>query len=165
MANPIQTWNPFREMEHFRRDFDDLFDRFIGRRKRGAAEAALMEPAVESYIEGDKIVVRADLPGIDAKNVEITVTGDLLTIKGSREQKREEKERNFVVKEVSYGSFERSVTLPQGVKAEDIKASYKDGVLELTARRPRKWPRARSQSRSRRGRSRGTAPDSWWPVR
>jgi HSP20 family protein len=137
MANPTQTWNPFREMEHFRRDFDDLFDRFFGRGKRGGKEAALTEPAIESYIEGDKMVVRADLPGIDPKNVEITVTGDLLTIKGSREERREEKERNFVVKEVSYGSFERSITLPQGVKAEDIKASYKDGVLELTAPAPK----------------------------
>jgi HSP20 family protein len=133
MANPNQTWNPFREMEHFRRDFDDLFDRFFGRGKRGGKEAAMHEPAVESYIEGDKMVVRADLPGIDPRNVEITVTGDLLTIKGSREDRREEKERNFAVKEVSYGSFARSLTLPQGVKAEDIKASYKDGVLELTA--------------------------------
>ena len=82
-------------------------------------------------------MIRADLPGIDPQNVEISVTGDVLTIKGSREEKSEEKERNFVVKEVSYGSFERSITLPQGVKAEDIKAAYKDGVLELTAPAPK----------------------------
>ena len=63
MANPIKTWNPSREMEHFRRDFDEIFDRFFGRRKRGGTEQALVEPAVESYIEGEKIVVRADLPG------------------------------------------------------------------------------------------------------
>ena len=69
--------------------------------------------------------------------MKITVTGDLLTIKGSREEQREEKQRNFVVKEVSYGSFERSITVPHGVKAEDIKASYKDGVLELTAPAPK----------------------------
>jgi HSP20 family protein len=136
MANPLQ-WNPFREMEHFRRDFDDLFDRFFGRRKRGGTEQAPVEPAVESYIEAGKMVIRADLPGIDPKNVEISVTGDVLTIKGSREERSEQKERNFVVKEVSYGSFERSITLPQGVKAEDIKAAYKDGVLELTAPAPR----------------------------
>ncbi len=137
MANPIQTWNPFREMEHFRRDFDEMFDRFLGRGKRGAREPGVLEPAIESYIEGDKMVVRADLPGVDPKDVEITVTGDVLTIKGSREDKREQKERNFVFKEVSYGSFERSITLPAGVKADDIKASYKDGVLELTAPAPK----------------------------
>ncbi len=138
MANSIQTWNPFREMEHFRRDFDDLFDRFLGRGKRpGAKEAGGFEPAVECYVEGDKMVVRADLPGIDPKNVEITVIGDVLTIKGSREDRHEKKERNFVFKEVTYGSFERSVTLPAGVRAEDIKAAYKDGVLELTAPAPK----------------------------
>jgi HSP20 family protein len=82
-------------------------------------------------------VVRADLPGIDPKDVEITVTGDTLTIKGSREEQREEKDRNFVFKEVSYGSFERSIPLPAGVKADDIKPSYKDGVLELTAPAPK----------------------------
>ena len=136
MANRIQLWSPFREMEHFRRDFDEVFDRFLGHRKHGEKELRL-EPAIESYIEDDKLVVRADLPGIDPKNVEITVTGDLLTIKGSREEKREEKERNFVFKEVSYGSFERSITLPPGVKIEDIKTSCKDGVLELTAPAPK----------------------------
>ncbi|HKD69329.1 MAG TPA: Hsp20/alpha crystallin family protein [Candidatus Binataceae bacterium] len=135
MAN--QTWNPFREMEHFRRDFDELFDRFLGRGKRSTRETGSVEPAIDSYIEGDKMVVRADLPGIDPKNVEITVTGDSLTIKGSREEEREEKERNFVFKEVNYGSFQRTVKLPQGVKAEDFKASYKNGVLELTAPAPK----------------------------
>jgi HSP20 family protein len=127
----------FRETEHFRRDFDDLFDRLLGRRKRGEKETAAIEPAIESYIEGDRVVVRADLPGIEPKDVEITVIGDTLTIKGSREEKREEKDRNFVFKEVSYGSFERSIPLPAGVKADDIKVSYKDGVLELTAPVPK----------------------------
>jgi HSP20 family protein len=136
MANPIQLWNAFRGMENFSRDFDEVFDRFLGHRRRGEKEVQL-EPAIESYVEDDKLVVRADLPGIDPKNVEIAVTGDLLTIKGSREQEREEKDRNFVVKEVSYGSFERSITLPPGVKAEDLKTSYKDGVLELTVPAPK----------------------------
>jgi HSP20 family protein len=136
MPNPIQLWHPFHEMDRFRRDFDELFDRLVGFRRRGEKGIEL-EPAIESYVEGDKLVVRADLPGIDPKDVEITVTGDLLTIKGSRQERREEKERNFVVKEVSYGSFERSITLPSGIKTEDIKASYKDGVLELTAPAPK----------------------------
>jgi len=69
--------------------------------------------------------------------VEITVTGDTLTIKGSREEQREDKGRNFVMKEISYGSFERSITLPPVVKYEHIKASYK-GVLELTAPAPKR---------------------------
>lgn len=136
MAKESQTWSPFREMEHFRREFDDVFDRFLGRTRR-AAEPSLNVPPIESYIEGDKIVIRADLPGVEPKDVEITVTGDVLTIKGSREDKTEKKERNFVCQEISYGTFERSITLPNGLKAEDIKASYKNGVLELTAPAPK----------------------------
>ena len=136
MAKALQPWSPFREMEHFRRDFDDLFDRRLGHKGAGA-NPALNRPAIESYLEGDKVVVRADLPGVDPKDVHISVTGNLLMIKGSREDNTEKKECSFVCREVSYGSFERSITLPQGVKAEDIKASYKDGVLELIAPAPR----------------------------
>jgi HSP20 family protein len=133
MASRIQLWSPFREMERFRRDFDEVFNRFLGHRTRMEKQRDKLEVAIESYVENEKLVVRVDLPGIDPKDVEISVTGDLLTIRGSRVEKREEKECNFVVKEVSYGSFERSITLPPGVKGDDIKASYKDGVLELTA--------------------------------
>ena len=82
MANPIQLWKLFREMERFSRDVDDVFDRFLGFGRRGEKEEVEFEPTIESYVEDDKLVVRADLPGIDPKNVEITVTGDTLTIKG-----------------------------------------------------------------------------------
>jgi HSP20 family protein len=78
------------------------------------------------------LVVRADLPGVDPKNVEITVSGDQLTIRGKRERVHEEKEHNLIHREVSYGSFERSLRLPEGVKPEEIKAAYHHGVLELT---------------------------------
>jgi len=69
MANPLQLWNPFREMERFRRDMDGVFDRFLGFGRRGEKEEVELEPAIESYVEDDKLVVRADLPGIDPKNV------------------------------------------------------------------------------------------------
>jgi HSP20 family protein len=130
----LQLWNPIREIERFRRDLDSLFDRFFGEHE----ELPLSKtPAVESFIEGDKLVVRTDLPGLELKDVEVNVTGDILTIKGSREQRKEEKKWDFLHREVSYGSFERRLPLPKGVKAEEIKASYKDGVLELTMPVPR----------------------------
>jgi len=118
-------------MERFRRDFEDLFEQFFT-----PWRARVSAPSVESFIEGDKLVVRADLPGIDPKNIEVTVVGNVLTLKGSREQKREEKGRHFMRQELSYGSFERSLTLPEGVKTDAIKAAYKDGVLELTMPAP-----------------------------
>jgi HSP20 family protein len=78
-----------------------------------------------------------DLPGIDPKQVDVKVTGGILTVKGSREQKSETKRHDFLRREVRYGSFERSLSLPEGMKAEDLKASYRDGILELTATMPK----------------------------
>ena len=83
---------------------------------------------VEDYVEEGTYVVRAEMPGIDpAKDVEVTVSEDVLTIRGERRE--EQKDRNH--HEFHYGSFERSVRLPRGTKVEDIKAAYADGVLEL----------------------------------
>lgn len=131
MASDVQTWSPFRELDRFRREFDDLLNRFLGG-PAGREPALGPMPALESFVEQGKLVVRADLPGIDPKAVEITVSGDQLTIRGKRERVREEKEPNLIHREVSYGSFERSVKLPEGVKSEEIKAAYHHGVLELT---------------------------------
>jgi HSP20 family protein len=134
MANEPQAWSPFRELDRFRRDFDDLFDRFLG--GRPSRQPPGSGPALESYVDGGKLVVRADLPGIDPKDVEITATGDQLTIRGKREQQLEEKGRDFIHREVAYGSFERVVKLPGGVNPDQIKASYSNGVLELTVPLP-----------------------------
>ncbi len=142
----LEKWKSSRDLERFSREFDDLFERFglggdwFGRlpfdRER-PAEAATSRPALESYVEEGKFVVRADLPGIDPKNVEIKVVGDVLTIKGSREEKRETRKNDFIRSEIRYGSFERALSLPEGIKAADLKATYRDGVLELTAPIPR----------------------------
>ena len=136
MARAIQTWSPFRELDRFRRDFDDVFNRFFG--SAGAARSEYIgAPAIESFVENDQMIIRADLPGIDPKDVEVSVTGNTLTLRGSRESRSEDKERDFLHREVTYGSFERSVTLPNGIKTEDIKANYHNGVLELTVPMPK----------------------------
>jgi HSP20 family protein len=134
MAKEPQAWSPFRELDRFRRDFDDLFDRFLGGRL--SRQASGSGPALESYIDSGKLILRADLPGIDPKDVEITATGDQLTIRGKREQQHEEKDRDFIHREVAYGGFERVVKLPGGVNPDEIQASYNNGVLELTVPLP-----------------------------
>lgn len=136
MAKQPDIWHPLREMERFRQNVDDLFDRFLGP-PVGEPNPAAHGPALESFIEGEKLVIRADLPGIDPEQVEVTVSDNVLAIKGQREERREEKQRDFLHREVSYGSFERSVTLPRGVKTESIVATYRDGVLELTIPMPK----------------------------
>ena len=131
MVRELQVWSPMRELERFRRDFDDLFTRFLG-----GSETALGGPPIESFVDGNRLVVRADLPGVEPKDVEVTLTGNILKIKGSRRSEHESRGRDFMHREVSYGSFERSLTLPEGVKADQVKASYHNGVLELEVPMP-----------------------------
>jgi len=104
---------------------------------------------VEDFVEEDNYVLRAEMPGIDPdKDLDITVEGDVLTIRGERREEKKEKGRS----ELHYGSFERTLTLPQNAKVEDIKADYVDGVLTLTvpldgpAQQPRKVSVRRTES-------------------
>jgi HSP20 family protein len=144
----LERWRPSLEMERFRNEFSDMLERFgfdrdwtlrwpFDRRFFGEGEPSITRPAMETCIEEGKLVVRTDLPGIDPKNVDIKVVGNVLTIKGSREEKRESKKADYLRREIRYGSFERSMSLPEGIKAEDLKATYHDGILELTAPMPK----------------------------
>jgi HSP20 family protein len=86
----------------------------------------------EEFVDGDALVVRAELPGIDPdKDVELTITDGVLHIRAERQQKSEQKTKEAYRSEFHYGSFERSVALPVGTKEEDVKASYKNGILEV----------------------------------
>jgi len=131
MARDSEKWSPFRELDRVRHDFEELLERSLGSRA-SREQRGPFTPALESFIDSGKLTIRADLPGVDPKDVEVTVTGDQLTIRGTREHRVDEQSRSFIHREFSYGSFERTVRLPGGVKAEDVKASYSNGVLELT---------------------------------
>lgn len=131
-------WNPFREIEKLRSDFDRVLGRFHNPSwLSGELEDSELHPRIESFVEEGKLTVRADMPGIDAKDIEVNVTGNRLNVRAKREDKKETTKRDFIRREVHYGSYEYSTTLPEGIKAEDIKASYRDGVLELTAQIPK----------------------------
>jgi HSP20 family protein len=138
MANALQLWNPARELENMRRDFDELFGRFFGGKARLAdGLAGLSQPPIETFIEGDKLFVRAEMPGVDPKEIEVSVSGNILTIRAAREQRHEKKERDFLHQEISYGKMERSLSLPPGTTGEGIQASYRNGILELTVPLPK----------------------------
>src|SRR5260370_27710167 len=139
MANALQERHAAPALESVRREFDELIDRFLGRTPRSMQRlnALLYEPAIESYIEGDKMVVRAEMPGMDPKDIEVTVSGNMLTIRGSREERHEEKGRDFLQCEISHEQMERSIMLPPGTTGEGIKASYRNGILELTVPIPK----------------------------
>ena len=130
----ITTWVPGRGLAGFDRNLDEVFARFFGEEDGGAVlrPDAGWAPPVESMMRDGMFVVRADLPGIDPKAVELSVEGNMLMIRGQREDKHEEKRGDRFYREVSYGAFARSVGLPPRIDPESIKATYKDGVLEVT---------------------------------
>lgn len=131
----LTPWrNP--QLSTLRTEIDDIFDRFFTESPwRRADDAYLTVPALESFLRDGHLVIRADLPGIDPAAVDLVVEGDRLTLRGERKDVRGEKDRLY--KEVSYGRFERTVQLPPGVDPESVKATYRDGVLEITMAAPK----------------------------
>ena len=135
----LAPWRPSTSLSTLHNEMDNLFARLLGDDERWWAhpwETGMM-PAVESFVRGEELVVRADLPGIDPKNVELAVEGDRLTIKGERKVVDEGKRGERFHREVSYGRFERTMVLPGGVDADSVKATYHDGVLEVTMKLPK----------------------------
>jgi len=128
-----RPWIPFREMGEFRRNIDDMLKHLggkIGFPLESGPTAA--KPPIESFVEEERLIVRAELPGIDPKDIAVNVVGNMLTLRASRQEEHETKKRDFLHRELTYGILERSMTLPQGVKAEDIEASFSNGLLQLT---------------------------------
>jgi HSP20 family protein len=133
----LTKWNPFHDLEKLRADFDQVIDRFRSPSWLTEELDGAIRPRIESFVDDGKITVRADMPGIDPKDIEVKVTGNILDVRAKREEKKEIKNRDFLRREVRYGSYAYSTSLPDGIKAEDVKASYHDGVLELTAPMPK----------------------------
>ncbi len=141
-----RTWQPFASLH---REIDRLFDdfgmsfRWPFSRSLFAAEPLFQQqvtwpkmPAVD-VVESEKAYeITADLPGMDEKNIEVKVTDGVLTMKGERQEEKEEKKKDYYLQERSFGSFQRSFELPDSVDAEKIEASFKKGVL--TVKLPKK---------------------------
>ncbi len=89
-------------------------------------------PAVESYVKDGNLVVRADVPGLELKDIDVSVLRNVLSVKGERKSEKEVKKEDYLRREVSYGSFERRMSLPEGAATDQVKANFKNGVLEIT---------------------------------
>jgi len=127
---PFRELAPFREFERMRREMDRLWDSFF-ERKPGREEVEWL-PALDVSETKDEIVIKAEVPGMEAKDIDISLSGEVLTIKGEKKQEKEQKDENYHMTERSYGAFSRSVRLPQEVQGDKIAAKYKDGVLKIT---------------------------------
>jgi HSP20 family protein len=131
VAEPLFR-DPFRELERIRRQMDRLFEDWRPAAGRFPAFPALDEiPALDVYGEGDVVVVKAELPGMEKKDIEASIDGDLLTVRGEKKKEEDVHEGNYTYRERSYGSFSRSVRLPTEIDATKSKATFKNGVLML----------------------------------
>ena len=125
-------WRERRELDRFRREMDRLFDEFFEMRplRRLFGEGEWI-PSVDVSENPKEIVVHAEVPGIDPKDIDITIHGRTLTLKGEKKSEKEEKDVNYHRIERRYGAFSRTLELPTDVDPDNAKATYKDGVLKL----------------------------------
>jgi HSP20 family protein len=141
--------SPFRLLEHFADEVDRVFNDFgvglgwLAPRLRGSRLRSSVRgdwegwaPAVEVFQRNNELVVRADLPGISKDDIKVDVTDDSIIMRGERKQGHEEEREGVYRSERSYGSFYRAIPLPAGAIAESAKATFKDGVLEITMPAP-----------------------------
>ena len=133
MAWDVTPWKPFRELERVRREMDRLWDSFLeGGPRRRSEERGEWLPSLDVSETKNELVVKAEVPGMDPKDIDISLSDGVLTIKGEKKQEKEEKEADYHLVERSYGAFVRSVRLPKEVQGDKISASYKDGILRIT---------------------------------
>jgi len=131
---PIVRWEPFHDLvatqERFNRLFNQAFSPLFG--EGTDLGTRTWAPPVDIYETNQNLVVQAELPGIDPNQVEVRVENNTLYLKGERRVEGEVKEGNYHRRERAYGTFTRSFTLPSSVKADNVAAEYKDGVLTVT---------------------------------
>lgn len=135
----LVRWDPARELDALQSDVNRLFDGFFGRRgdSGGAAQARRRWiPPMDLVETDDHLVLRADLPGIDREDLAIEVKEGVLTVSGERRAEHEDKQEGYHRVERSFGSFARSLELPQGVEADGVTADFDRGVLEVRIPKP-----------------------------
>jgi HSP20 family protein len=126
-------WRPFGgELSSLRQEMDRLWDRFVGESPLARRITGEWWPTVDVSETKDNFVIKAELPGIDEKDVSVTISGDVLTIKGEKKKEEEEKDEHHYRAERYYGSFQRSFQLPSSVKADKIEADFDKGILKVT---------------------------------
>ena len=132
--------SPFWMLDRFADEIDRMFDQFgfgrVSNRRGASSDFLTWTPRVDVSQRNKELVIRADLPGLSKDDVKVDITDDVVTIQGERRREHEEDQGGIYRSERSYGSFYRSVALPEGAIADQAKASFKNGVLEITMPAP-----------------------------
>ena len=139
MMNLVR-WSPWREMNTMQSRVNQLFADPFFQRSRSDDDLSLgtWHPVVDMYDEDDKIVIKAELPGMDKKDIAVDVKDRVLTLSGERNYDNEVKEENYYRRERAYGKFQRVFSLPSDVDSDKIKADFRDGLLKIEVPKPEK---------------------------
>ena len=129
-SSTMDRWEPFR-VSDIQTEVNRLFDNFFGRPSGGGTTGRTWLPPVDMYATKDDLVLTVELPGVSEKDVNVSITGDLLTVKGERRFENQVKQQDLLHVERTYGNFERLIQLPMAVQSDRVKATYRDGVLEI----------------------------------
>jgi len=127
----VTRWEPFRNLNTLQEQVNRLFEDRFAPSRSGHAELASWAPAVDIYETENDLVVKADLPDVQEKDIDVRVENNTLTIRGERKFSSEVHEDNYLRVERAYGTFTRSFSLPNTVNTEGIKAEYRNGVLNV----------------------------------
>jgi len=127
-----ESLEPFRDVSDIQHEVNRLFDSFFGRPGQMPSRERTWMPAIDMYETKDELVVTAELPGLNEKEIHLSITGDMLTLRGERQWNKEVKQDSYYRGERWFGKFERAMPLPIPVQADKVKATYRDGVLTVT---------------------------------
>ncbi len=127
----LVPWKPFREIGTLRKEMDSLLNRFFAKSPLAEAWGEEWAPSMDIKESASSIVVQAELPGMEVKDLDISLTENVLTIKGEKKKEEESKEEHHYFSERYYGMFQRSFRLPSSVQADKVEASFEKGVLKI----------------------------------
>jgi len=127
----LMPWRPSGELTSLRREMDTLWNRFFGGTALPRVVSEEWLPSVDISETKNKLLVRAELPGMDAKDINVTISGDILTIKGEKKQEKERKDEHYYCSESYSGSFQRTIRLPVNIKTDKVDATFEKGILQI----------------------------------
>lgn len=123
-------WQPFQEMETLRHQMDKMFDEMAGLNREMTTKS--WSPAVELEDTNDHIILRAEVPGLEGKDLDIQVAREAVSIAGETRYENKAEERGYLRSEFRYGKFQRTIPLPAAIKNDQVQAEFKNGILILT---------------------------------
>lgn len=129
----IVKWSPLKEIEEIRKEMDRLFEEFLSpiRGRRHTRAEGVISPNVDIYEKGNEFIINIELPGVNKEDIDLTITDDRLIVKGEIKRPEGILQEDFIINERVYGSFIRSINLPADVDRSSVKATLKNGILEI----------------------------------